>query len=84
MYYCFRKTETILSPFLTKTLIQENIFFDTPNSTLASNNAALRLRFYNLDSYSILSLKSNPNSPKALAKSKNTKSPSTHHSLALS
>ncbi|XVF24737.1 hypothetical protein REPUB_Repub13aG0152800 [Reevesia pubescens] len=55
-----QKLSNLLSPFHTKTLIQENIFFDTPKSVLASNNAALRLRFYNLDSYSILSLKSKP------------------------
>ncbi|XVE89035.1 hypothetical protein DITRI_Ditri19aG0117700 [Diplodiscus trichospermus] len=55
-----QKLSNLLSPFHTKTLVQENIFFDTPTSTLASNNAALRLRLYNLDSYSILSLKSKP------------------------
>ncbi|XWS16500.1 hypothetical protein CRYUN_Cryun34aG0093700 [Craigia yunnanensis] len=55
-----QKLCNLLSPFHVKTLIQENIFFDTPNSALASNNSALRLRFYNLDSYSILSLKSKP------------------------
>ncbi|KAK6267688.1 hypothetical protein QUC31_011848 [Theobroma cacao] len=55
-----QKLSNLLSCFHTKTLIQENIFFDTPKSTLASNNAALRLRFYDLDSYSILSLKSKP------------------------
>ncbi|XVF74781.1 hypothetical protein PTKIN_Ptkin13bG0139300 [Pterospermum kingtungense] len=56
-----QKLSNLLSPFHTKTLLQENIFFDTPNSTLASNYSALRIRFYNLDSYSILSLKSKPN-----------------------
>ncbi|CAK7336542.1 unnamed protein product [Dovyalis caffra] len=55
-----QKLSTILSPFHTKTLIQENIFFDTTNSKLSSNLAALRLRFYNLDSYCILSLKAKP------------------------
>ncbi|OMP01428.1 hypothetical protein COLO4_11859 [Corchorus olitorius] len=55
-----QKLSNLLSPFHTKTLAQENIFFDTPTTTLASNNSALRLRFYNLDAYSILSLKSKP------------------------
>ncbi|KAL9386373.1 hypothetical protein Peur_019497 [Populus x canadensis] len=55
-----QKLSIILSSFHTKTLIQENIFFDTTNSKLSSNFAALRLRFYNLDSYCILSLKAKP------------------------
>ncbi|KAJ7005045.1 triphosphate tunnel metalloenzyme 3-like [Populus alba x Populus x berolinensis] len=46
-----QKLSIILASFHTKTLIQENIFFDTTNSKLSSNFAALRLRFYNLDSY---------------------------------
>ncbi|XP_002517691.2 triphosphate tunnel metalloenzyme 3 [Ricinus communis] len=50
----------ILSPFHTKTLIQENVFFDTTKSQLTSSLAILRLRFYNQDSQCILSLKSKP------------------------
>lgn len=51
---------TILSPYHVKTIIQENIFFDGTNSQLSSNLAALRLRFYDLDSHCIISLKSKP------------------------
>lgn len=49
----------LLAPFHTKTLIQENIFFDGANAELTSNLAVLRIRFYNLDSC-VLSLKSKP------------------------
>ncbi|KDP37041.1 hypothetical protein JCGZ_06097 [Jatropha curcas] len=55
-----QKLSTVLSPFHTKTLMQENIFFDTKNSHLSSSLAALRLRFYNLDSQCVLSLKAKP------------------------
>ncbi|KAB2026548.1 hypothetical protein ERO13_D06G191000v2 [Gossypium hirsutum] len=55
-----QKLSNLLSPFHTTTLIQENIFFDTPTTTLAVSNSALRLRFYNLDSYAVLSFKSKP------------------------
>ncbi|GAB4842111.1 hypothetical protein Ancab_012069 [Ancistrocladus abbreviatus] len=54
-----QKLNSLLSPFHTKTLLQENLFFDTPTSDLASNLAALRLRFYNHDRC-VLSLKSKP------------------------
>lgn len=55
-----QKLLSVLSPFHTQTLFQENIFFDGPNSELASNLTALRIRFYNQDSRCILSLKSKP------------------------
>ncbi|KAE8721206.1 hypothetical protein F3Y22_tig00012104pilonHSYRG00010 [Hibiscus syriacus] len=55
-----QRLSDLLSPFLAETLIQENVFFDTPTSALAAANSALRLRFYNLDSRSVLSLKSKP------------------------
>ncbi|CAN1243575.1 Triphosphate tunnel metalloenzyme 3 [Linum perenne] len=45
-----QRLTAVLSPYRTKTLSQENIFFDTADSHLASNLAALRIRFYNLDS----------------------------------
>ncbi|KAL3835515.1 hypothetical protein ACJIZ3_010251 [Penstemon smallii] len=51
---------TILSPHHRHTHLQQNLFFDTPNSDLFSNLAALRLRFYDLDTQCILSLKSKP------------------------
>ncbi|XP_075523436.1 triphosphate tunnel metalloenzyme 3-like [Primulina tabacum] len=51
---------TVLSPHHRQTHLQENIFFDGPNSELSSNLAALRLRFYDLDCRCILSLKSKP------------------------
>ncbi|XP_071708280.1 triphosphate tunnel metalloenzyme 3-like [Rutidosis leptorrhynchoides] len=56
-----QKLSDILSPYHSKTHLQQNLFFDTPSLTLATNHrAALRLRFYDLDSQSILSLKSKP------------------------
>lgn len=55
-----QKLSGLLSPFHLKTLAQENIFFDSPNNELAKNLAALRLRFYNLDSHCVISLKAKP------------------------
>nr|XP_043607981.1 triphosphate tunnel metalloenzyme 3-like [Erigeron canadensis] len=56
-----QKLSSILSPHHTKTHLQENLFFDTPSLTLATaHHAALRLRFYDLDTHSVLSLKSKP------------------------
>ncbi|KAK3411084.1 hypothetical protein EUGRSUZ_J03086 [Eucalyptus grandis] len=49
-----------LSPFHVKTLAQENVFFDGEGSELVKNLAALRLRFYDLDSHCVLSLKAKP------------------------
>ncbi|KAL3834283.1 hypothetical protein ACJIZ3_009019 [Penstemon smallii] len=54
------RLSTILSPHHRHTHLQQNLFFDTPNSDLSSNLAALRLRFYDLDTQCILSLKSKP------------------------
>ncbi|KAL3655473.1 hypothetical protein CASFOL_001259 [Castilleja foliolosa] len=50
----------VLSPYNRRTHFQENLFFDGPNAELVSNLAALRLRFYDLDSRCVLSLKSKP------------------------
>ncbi|KAK4802282.1 hypothetical protein SAY86_000485 [Trapa natans] len=55
-----QRLSDILSPFHLETLIQENAFFDSPVDDLAKNLAALRLRFYNLDSRCVLSLKAKP------------------------
>lgn len=55
-----QKLSDLLSPFHTKTLIQENIFFDGFNAELSSNLAVLRLRFYNVDSQCVVSLKAKP------------------------
>lgn len=56
-----QKLSDLLSPYHTKTHLQQNLFFDTPSLSLATNHlAALRLRFYDLDSHSVLSLKSKP------------------------
>ncbi|KAJ0490981.1 putative triphosphatase [Helianthus annuus] len=56
-----QKLSDILSLYHTKTHLQQNLFFDTPQLTLATTHlAALRLRFYDLDTQSILSLKSKP------------------------
>ncbi|KAE8724287.1 hypothetical protein F3Y22_tig00010533pilonHSYRG00126 [Hibiscus syriacus] len=55
-----QRLSDLLSQFLAETLVQENVFDDTPTSALAAANSALRLRFYNLDSHSVISLKSKP------------------------
>ncbi|KAH9667127.1 triphosphate tunnel metalloenzyme 3 [Citrus sinensis] len=55
-----QKLSNILSPYHKQTLFQENIFFDDKDSKLSSNAAVLRLRFYNLNSHCILSLKAKP------------------------
>ncbi|KAK9029648.1 hypothetical protein V6N11_026756 [Hibiscus sabdariffa] len=55
-----RQLTTILSPFLSKTLNQENLFFDTPRNTLSSQLSVLRLRLLNKDARCIVSLKSKP------------------------
>ncbi|KAK7394257.1 hypothetical protein VNO78_14779 [Psophocarpus tetragonolobus] len=53
------KVSNLLAPFHTKTLIQENIFFDGTNKELTSNLAVLRIRFCNLEQC-VLSLKAKP------------------------
>ncbi|KAH6819596.1 hypothetical protein C2S51_003199 [Perilla frutescens var. frutescens] len=50
----------VLSSYHRRTHLQENIFFDGPNAELSSNFAALRIRFYDLDTRCVLSLKSKP------------------------
>ncbi|PRQ50547.1 putative hydrolase [Rosa chinensis] len=55
-----QKLSDLLSPFHLQTLIQENIFFDGSNSELSSNRAVLRLRFYDVASRCVLSLKAKP------------------------
>ncbi|KAG9141708.1 hypothetical protein Leryth_022036 [Lithospermum erythrorhizon] len=55
-----QRLSTLLSPHHLKTHFQENIFFDTTNSLLSTNLAALRLRFYDLDTRCIISLKAKP------------------------
>lgn len=55
-----QKLSHLLSPFHKRTLFQENVFFDDKHSKLSSNLAVLRLRFYNLNSHCVLSLKAKP------------------------
>ncbi|KAA8540515.1 hypothetical protein F0562_024567 [Nyssa sinensis] len=55
-----QRLSDLLSPFHTKTLIQENVFFDGANAELSSNLAVLRLRFYDIDSLCVVSLKAKP------------------------
>ncbi|GMH03617.1 hypothetical protein Nepgr_005456 [Nepenthes gracilis] len=55
-----QKLISILSPFHVQTLLQENIFFDTPTFLLAANRSALRLRLYDHDRRCVLSFKSSP------------------------
>lgn len=52
-----QKLSDILSPFRTKTHLQENIFFDGASNELSSKRAVLRLRFYNGDTRCVVSLK---------------------------
>ncbi|CAM8940089.1 unnamed protein product [Rhodiola kirilowii] len=47
----------ILSPYHIKTHLQENIFFDGANGELTSQQAVLRLRFYDGDARCVVSLK---------------------------
>lgn len=54
------RLSAVLSSYHRRTHLQENLFFDGPNAELASNLAALRIRFYDLDSRCVLSLKSKP------------------------
>ncbi|XVF34536.1 hypothetical protein REPUB_Repub18cG0067400 [Reevesia pubescens] len=51
---------TILSPFQSKTLHQQNVFFNTPTNTFSSQLSVLRLHFLNNDTRCIVSLKSKP------------------------
>lgn len=55
-----QKLSHLLAPFHINTFIQENIFFDGANAQLTSNLAVLRIRFYNLDTSCVLSLKAKP------------------------
>ena len=59
-----QKLSTLLSPFHTKTLLQENVFFDGSDSQLSSNLAVLRLRFITTTAtapnHCVLSLKAKP------------------------
>ncbi|XP_027351461.1 triphosphate tunel metalloenzyme 3-like [Abrus precatorius] len=55
-----QKLSNLLAPFHTRTLIQENIFFDGSNKELTSNLAVLRIRFYNMEEHCVLSLKAKP------------------------
>ncbi|KAI9161395.1 hypothetical protein LWI28_016947 [Acer negundo] len=55
-----QNVSSLLSPFHKQTLFQDNIFFDDNLSKLSSNLAVLRLRFYNLNSHCVLSLKAKP------------------------
>ncbi|KAK4837455.1 hypothetical protein QYF36_005655 [Acer negundo] len=55
-----QNVSSLLSPFHKQTLFQDNIFFDDNLSKLSSNSAVLRLRFYNLNSHCVLSLKAKP------------------------
>ncbi|XP_020231927.1 triphosphate tunnel metalloenzyme 3 [Cajanus cajan] len=60
-----QKLSNVLAPFhsifsqYSKTILQENIFFDGANRELTSKLAVLRLRFYDLDQC-VLSLKAKP------------------------
>ncbi|GER27416.1 adenylate cyclase [Striga asiatica] len=54
------RLSAVLSPFHRRTHFQQNLFFDGSNAELSSALAVLRLRFYDLDSRCVLSLKSKP------------------------
>ncbi|KAK2982815.1 hypothetical protein RJ640_021305 [Escallonia rubra] len=55
-----QKVSDLLSPYHVKTHVQDNVFFDGAAAELTSSRAALRLRFYDLDSRAVLSLKAKP------------------------
>ena len=55
-----QKLSDLLSPFHSKTLFQENVFFDGANAELSSKLAVLRLRFYDENSRCVLGLKAKP------------------------
>ena len=56
-----QKLSTILSPFYTKTLLHENVFFDGSDSQLSSNLTVLRLHFITTTAkHYVLSLKAKP------------------------
>ncbi|CAH9081617.1 unnamed protein product [Cuscuta epithymum] len=55
-----QRISTILYPHHIKTHAQENFFFDGAGAELSSNLAVLRLRFYDLDSICVISLKAKP------------------------
>ena len=59
-----QKLSTILSPFYTKTLLHENVFFDGSDSQLSSNLTVLRLHFITTTTTTakrcVLSLKAKP------------------------
>ncbi|KAK3011454.1 hypothetical protein RJ639_012752 [Escallonia herrerae] len=55
-----QKVSDLLSPYHVRTHVQENVFFDGAAAELTSSRAALRLRFYDLDSRAVLSLKAKP------------------------
>ena len=59
-----QKLSTILSPFYTKTLLHENVFFDGSDSQLSSNLTVLRLHFITttatIAKHCVLSLKAKP------------------------
>lgn len=65
-----QKLSDLLAPFHVKTLIQENIFFDGAAAELSSKFAVLRLRFYDLDSRCVLSLKSQPQISNGISRAK--------------
>lgn len=70
-----QKLSDLLSPFHTKTLVQENVFFDGVNAELTSNLAALRLRFYNDNSHCVLSLKVKPVISKGISRVEEVEEP---------
>lgn len=55
-----QRLSAILSPYHLKTHAQENFFFDGAGAELSSNLAVLRIRFYDLDSKCLISLKAKP------------------------
>ncbi|EEF30075.1 triphosphate tunnel metalloenzyme 3 [Ricinus communis] len=54
------RLKTLLSPSHIKTHNQQNLFFDSISSSLSSQLAVLRMRFFNNDSLCVLSLKAKP------------------------
>ncbi|KAI4379264.1 hypothetical protein MLD38_005584 [Melastoma candidum] len=70
-----RSLAALLSPHHLKTLHQENLFFDSPQSQLSRNLSALRVRFSGPSPSAVLSLKSKPSISSGISRVEETEEP---------
>nr|XP_023884325.1 triphosphate tunel metalloenzyme 3-like [Quercus suber] len=74
-----QKLSTILSPFYTKTPLQENVFFNDSDSQLSSNLGILRLCFITTTAttanHCVLSLKAKPVISQGISRAKELEEP---------